>query len=167
LGGRVEKLPVAANMADLVNVHRIIQEYEFCQHLDTTFTANWDKLSTSLRAAVERGRKLSQAQYEDSLAVMDSANGFFDEFFNDYDAVITPSAAGQAPGFDDGTGDPVFCSIWTLAGLPTLSLPLLVGDKGLPIGVQLVGAHEHDDRLLGTANWMLNRLTGDTSPDQA
>lgn len=167
LGGRVERLPVAANMADLVNVHRIIQEYEFCRHLGTTFTAHWDKLSTSLRPAVERGRKITQAQYEDALAVMDSANGFFEEFFNDYDAVITPSAAGQAPGFAEGTGDPVFCSIWTLAGLPALSLPLLVGDKGLPIGVQLVGAPERDDRLLSTANWMLNRLTGDTSPDQA
>jgi Asp-tRNA(Asn)/Glu-tRNA(Gln) amidotransferase A subunit family amidase len=167
LGARVDRLPVAGNMADLVNVHRIIQEYEFCLHLDATFTAHWDRISPSLRAAAERGRKIPLAQYEDSMAVMDSATGFFAKFFNDYDAVVTPSAAGQAPLFADGTGDPVFCTIWTLAGLPSINLPLLVGDKGLPIGVQLVGAAEQDDRLLTTANWMIHRLQGDTAPEQA
>ncbi|MFV2091874.1 MAG: amidase family protein, partial [Hyphomicrobiales bacterium] len=106
----------------------------------------------------ELGRKISAAHYEDSVEVMTSATGFFEEFFNDYDAVITPSAAGQAPKFADGTGDPVFCTIWTLAGLPTVNLPLLVAQGGLPIGVQLVGAAQEDDRLLRTANWMLNRL---------
>ncbi|MGR3342933.1 MAG: amidase family protein, partial [Paracoccaceae bacterium] len=79
-------------------------------------------------------------------------------FFKDYDAVIAPSAVGEAPLFDDGTGDPVFCSIWTLCGLPTLNLPLLVGENDLPVGVQLIGAAEEDDRLLRTASWLLKEL---------
>lgn len=167
LGARVELLPVAPNMADLVNVHLIVQEYELCQQQGETLDTHWDMLSAPLQAVFTRGRKISRAQYEDSVAVMQSATGFFEKFFNDYDAVITPSATGQAPLFAHGTGDPVFCSIWTLAGLPSLNLPLLVGDKGLPVGVQLVGAAERDDRLLTTANWMLHRLAGDDAPDPA
>ncbi|MBT7999920.1 MAG: amidase, partial [Planktomarina temperata] len=51
-------------------------------------------------------------------------------------------------------GDPIFCTLWTLAGLPCVSLPLLVGDNNLPIGVQLIGPIEKDDRLLRTARWL-------------
>ena len=48
------------------------------------------------------------------------------------------------------TGDPAFCTLWTLTGLPALSLPLLTGEGGLPLGVQLVGAPGGDARLLRT-----------------
>ena len=92
---------------------------------------------------------------------MASATGFFEEFFKDFDAVIAPSAAGEAPKVGNGTGDPVFCTIWTLCGLPSLNLPLLVGENGLPVGVQLVGAAEEDDRLLRTASWMVKQLHSD------
>jgi Asp-tRNA(Asn)/Glu-tRNA(Gln) amidotransferase A subunit family amidase len=39
-----------------------------------------------------------------------------------------------------------------------VTLPLLVGDTGLPIGVQLIGPMEKDDRLLRTARWLQNHL---------
>jgi len=42
--------------------------------------------------------------------------------------------------------------------LPAVTMPLLVGDNNLPIGVQLIGGAEEDDRLLRTANWMLAAL---------
>lgn len=161
LGARVERVTISENMFNLVDVQRIIHEYEICHHLDKEFTDNWDQLSTSLQPIVERGRQISDAQYEDALEVMASGKTYFDEFFHDYDAIIAPSAAGEAPKFGNGTGDPVFCTIWTLCGLPTVNLPLLVGENGLPVGVQLIGSIEEDDRLLRTANWMLNTLQSD------
>ena len=48
--------------------------------------------------------------------------------------------------------------LWTLAGLPAVSLPLLKGEGGMPIGVQLVGAFGNDARLLRTANWLAGIL---------
>ena len=71
---------------------------------------------------------------------------------------IAPSATGEAPKFGPGTGDPIFCTIWTLAGLPSVNLPVLVGETGLPIGMQMIGSRETDDRLLRTANWVLKEL---------
>lgn len=161
LGARVERVPVAENMVGLVDVQRVIHEYEICHHLESVFAEHWDMVSTSLQPVIERARTISDAQYGEALEVMASAAGFFAEFFNDYDAVIAPSAAGEAPEFGNGTGDPVFCTIWTLCGLPSLNLPLLVGENGLPVGVQLVGAAEEDDRLLRTASWMLKQLNSD------
>ncbi|PCJ72945.1 MAG: glutamyl-tRNA amidotransferase [Rhodobacteraceae bacterium] len=161
LGARVERVTISENMYNLVDVQRIIHEYEICKHLEKEFTEHWDQLSPSIQPIIERGRKISTAQYDDAVGVMASGRTYFDEFFHDYDAIIAPSAAGEAPKFGNGTGDPVFCTIWTLCGLPTVNLPLLVGENGLPVGVQLIGSIEEDDRLLRTANWMLNTLQSD------
>jgi Asp-tRNA(Asn)/Glu-tRNA(Gln) amidotransferase A subunit family amidase len=158
LGPRVERLPVSATLAGLVEVHITIHEYEFCQHLSEVIATEGEQLSDSLRPVVARGQKISRDEYEDALAVKASADAFFAKHFNDFDAVLSPSATGEAPHLDAGTGDAIFCRIPSLCGLPALSLPLLVGATGLPVGVQLYGAVEQDDRLLRTAAWMQRRL---------
>ncbi len=164
LGARVEKMPVPDSLAGLVDVHGIIHHYEFCHHLEEDLANHFEKLSPTLRPIVERGHTISDAQYEDALEVKASAAKFFRGFFKDFDAVIAPSAAGEPPKFEAGhTGDPIFCTIWTLCGLPSLTVPLLVGESGLPIGIQLIGALEQDDRLLRTANWMLKELQPDAA----
>ena len=73
--------------------------------------------------------------------------------------MISPASLGEAPLFEEGTGDPICQTIFTLAGLPTVTLPLLVGDNDLPIGVQLAGGAEEDDRLLRTSNWLVAALS--------
>ena len=158
LGAHVERLEASENLAGLVGVQQTIHEYEICRHLSDTFDAHWDQISPTLQTVIERGRQISAEQHADALAVRASAIAYFEGFFKDYDAVITPATTGEAPAFESGTGDPVFCTIWTLLGLPTLTLPLLCGAQGLPIGLQLVGAGEEDDRLLRTAHWLVDRL---------
>jgi Asp-tRNA(Asn)/Glu-tRNA(Gln) amidotransferase A subunit family amidase len=49
---------------------------------------------------------------------------------------LTPSAPGTAPKGLGATGDPAFCTLWTLLGTPALNLPLMRGENGLPLGVQ-------------------------------
>jgi aspartyl-tRNA(Asn)/glutamyl-tRNA(Gln) amidotransferase subunit A len=44
--------------------------------------------------------------------------------------------------------------MWTLCGVPALTLPLLQNEAGLPIGVQLIAARGNDARLLRTARWL-------------
>jgi Asp-tRNA(Asn)/Glu-tRNA(Gln) amidotransferase A subunit family amidase len=56
------------------------------------------------------------------------------------------------------TGDPIFCALWTLCGMPSVSVPLLRGANGLPLGVQLVGARHGDARLLRTTRWLSKEL---------
>ena len=158
LGPQVTRMQAADTLANLVAVQHTIHEYEICQHQQALFADHWDQLSETLRPVIERGRGISRAQYEDALAVKTSARDFFASFFEEFDAIVAPAATGEAPGFGTGTGDPIFCTIWTLAGLPCVTLPLLVGDTGLPIGVQLIGPLEKDDRLLRTANWLQTHL---------
>ena len=154
LGPQVRRLDAADTLSNLVAVQARIHEYEICQHLAATFDAHWDDLSETLKPVLTRGRQISEAEYQDALAVKTSAEGFFANLFTEFDAIIAPAAAGEAPKFGGGTGDPIFCTLWTLAGLPCVTLPLLIGDHGLPIGVQLIGPAEKDDRLLRTARWL-------------
>jgi aspartyl-tRNA(Asn)/glutamyl-tRNA(Gln) amidotransferase subunit A len=42
--------------------------------------------------------------------------------------------------------------------LPAITLPLMRGVDGLPIGVQLVGPRGSDARLLRTARWLTAQL---------
>lgn len=158
LGPQVTRMPAADTLSNLVAVQARIHEYEICHHLADTFDAHWDQLSDTLKPIVTRGRQISEAEYQDALEVKRSAEAFFAAFFKDYDAIIAPAAAGEAPLFGTGTGDPIFCTLWTLAGLPCVTLPLLVGENGLPIGVQLIGPVEKDDRLLRTARWLQTHL---------
>jgi len=158
LGTTVERLPVDNNLIGLVDAHALVHEFEIWMHNKKLFTDHWDQLSPTLQPVLERSKTISLAEYEDALNIKQSAEAFFAEFFNDFDAVIAPSAAGEAPLYGGGTGDPVFSTIWTFCGLPSVTMPLLVGANGLPVGVQLIGGQEEDDRLLRTASWVLNTL---------
>jgi Asp-tRNA(Asn)/Glu-tRNA(Gln) amidotransferase A subunit family amidase len=83
-----------------------------------------------------------------------------DELFQErYDAILTPPALGTAPKGLESTGDPAFCVLWTLLGMPAVTLPLMQGANGLPLGVQLVGRRGYDARLLRSARWLEKKLS--------
>jgi Asp-tRNA(Asn)/Glu-tRNA(Gln) amidotransferase A subunit family amidase len=97
--------------------------------------------------------------YQRALACIDPIHESFVELFEQrYDAILTPAAPGVAPKGLASTGDPSFCTLWTLCGMPALSLPLLESTNGLPLGVQLVGPRSGDARLLRTARWLAARV---------
>ena len=47
--------------------------------------------------------------------------------------------------------------------MPALSLPLLEGENGMPLGIQIVGEKFDDSRLLRTSNWLINKVKGDSN----
>jgi len=105
-----------------------------------------------------RGAQLLAADYLTANERLQAAAAGFDEFFEHFDAILTPATLGAAPSGLTSTGDPVMSTLWTFAGLPCLSLPLLQTEAGLPLGVQLVGGLRNDARLLRTARWLVKRL---------
>jgi Asp-tRNA(Asn)/Glu-tRNA(Gln) amidotransferase A subunit family amidase len=118
------------------------------------------EVSKQFTDLIAEGRAVTATQY---LAALRDARRFAEgamEIFEQYaDAIITLSAPGVAPLGIEATGDPMFCSFWTLTGMPSLNLPILADDEGLPIGVQLVGAPGRDEKLLRTARALLDRLS--------
>ena len=56
-------------------------------------------------------------------------------------------------------GNPVFQKIWTLTGMPTISLPLMKGPCDMPIGLQIIGRRGHDTELFRVAQWVEDKLS--------
>ena len=123
------------------------------------FVDKGGEVSKPFRDLIEEGRKVTAVAY---LAAVRDAQRYVEGMAAIYeqiaDAIITLSAPGVAPQGLDKTGNPVFCTLWTLTGMPSLNLPLLANAQGLPIGVQLVGVPGRDERLLRTANAMIATL---------
>lgn len=70
----------------------------------------------------------------------------FDKAFEKYDVILSPAAPTTAPKIGDSLSDPIkmyLGDIYTisvnLAGLPGMTVPCGKDDKGLPIGLQLIG----------------------------
>ncbi|MCL5777412.1 amidase [Limibaculum sp. FT325] len=111
-----------------------------------------------LRALIEEGRATPAPDYLMARRMRASLAAGLAELTSRYDAILTPAAPGEAPAFGS-TGDPAFCTLWSYTGLPSLTLPLLTGGAGLPLGVQVVGAADDDARLLRTARWIVSTLS--------
>jgi len=158
LGASVERIPTPQSFSALIPCHKIIHEYEILRCLQAEIGEDLKGISDTVKPTLMAAKDISEAQYHEALEIRAAADDWFAQFFNDYDAILTPSAFGEAPKFGDGTGNPMCCTIWTLCGLPCINLPLLTGDNDMPIGVQLVGALNEDDRLLRTTRHILSQL---------
>jgi Asp-tRNA(Asn)/Glu-tRNA(Gln) amidotransferase A subunit family amidase len=153
LGSHVEACALPESLSQAWDWHRTIMEAEMAANLAVEWERGRERLSDSLRAQLARGREITALAYQSALAQRPRLVAGFDELFARFDAILTPATAGTAPPWA-GTGDPAFGTLWTLAGMPALSLPLLRGPDGLPLGVQLVGRLHDDARLLRTARWL-------------
>ena len=158
LGEAAGEVELPASFERAVELHRIVMDVEMAHNLHRDYETGADKLSPALRRLIERGRTHPAADYLRALAGAASLNRILDAVFDEYDAILTPAAPGEAPRGFDSTGNPVFCTIWTYLGTPSITLPLLQGESGLPIGVQLVGRRGNDARLLRTARWLVDTL---------
>jgi Asp-tRNA(Asn)/Glu-tRNA(Gln) amidotransferase A subunit family amidase len=159
LGERVEELELSDATDDASEWHRVIMDAEMAVNLGREWNTGRARLSAPLRARIENGRDVRALDYLRALAGIPELNESFAELFTQrYDAILTPAAAGTAPVGLDSTGDPAFCTLWTLCGMPALSVPLMQGKNGLPLGVQLVGPRHGDARLLRTARWLVDRV---------
>jgi Asp-tRNA(Asn)/Glu-tRNA(Gln) amidotransferase A subunit family amidase len=154
LGDRVVEVDLPESARQAWDWHRTIMEAEMAVNLAAEWERGRDQLSAQLRKLLERGREVLAVDYQAALARIPRLNEGFAEIFERCDAIVTPAALGTAPRGLESTGDPAFCTLWTLCGMPALSLPLMRGENGLPMGVQLVGPRGSDARLLRTARWL-------------
>ena len=110
------------------------------------------------------------AYYLKALKVKTMIKAAFDQAFARYDCIVSPVAPTTAPGLGESLQDPLrmyLGDIYTvsanLAGLPAISLPCGVDQKGLPIGLQLMGDCFQEKKLLRVA-YTYGQLTQDKMP---
>lgn len=157
-GAHIGELDMPPETCALVQVQADIMSVEAVQALAFERTHHWDRLSPSLQAQLQAGSQISAEDHRHNLARAAQGRAQAALWFEQYDLLLAPSASGEAPLFEQGTGDPLFCRVWTLIGAPCVHLPFESGPQGLPVGLQAVGAPGDDRRTLAIARWALKRL---------
>lgn len=158
LGEGVVEVDLPEIFRDAVDIHRTIMEADLAASYADEYARGRERLSAVLREMLERGRAVRPADYARALERVPALNGALAELFGRFEAIVTPAVPGEAPPGLESTGSPVFCTLWTLCGLPAVTIPVLRGANGMPIGAQLVGAAGADARLLGTARRLMDLL---------
>ena len=159
LGDGVERVDLPQPFGFAVPHHRSIMWADLARNLAAEYDRGKDRISERLCSMIEEGQQVRAVDYNRAVDLRRVLNAGLETVFDRFDAIITP-AAGQAPAGLDSTGDPVFCTLWTLCGTPSVTLPLLEGADGMPIGVQVVGRRGDDARLLRTARWLAATIPG-------
>ncbi|NOG70940.1 amidase [Roseicella sp. DB1501] len=111
-------------------------------------------LSEGLRERLAWGRGQGAAALAAAQAAFATARAAFRDLAGEVDAILTPSAPGEAPAGLGWTGDPAFNSLWTLLHLPCVTVPVGTGPQGLPLGVQVVAGFGQDAAALAWAEWI-------------
>ncbi len=147
-GGRVSDISVPTWFDSLFMLHDAIMGWEVTQSLayerlvlSAQITAvTRDFLALKATATVDEYRA-AQAQWLGGQQALSA-------LFGPCDVLVTPAAPGEAPMGLASTGDPFFNRAWTLLHVPCLTLPVMTGPRGLPVGIQLIGKPGEDRQLL-------------------
>jgi len=160
LGDQAEELDLTELLENAVEWHRTIMEADLAKSFRREYERARDRLSPILCEMIERGGRCLAVDYNHAVEQIPLLNQALGEILLEHDAIFTPATTGEAPVGLESTGSPVFCTPWSLCGAPSISLPILQGSEGMPVGVQLVAGKGDDARLLRTAAWLAQRVAG-------
>jgi len=159
-GAEVIEVALPPGFERLVEVQNRIFAFEAARCLAHERRIGRERLSAPLLAVLDEGLALDPAAYDAALAEAESARAALPPVFQGLDALLCPAAPGEAPPGLERTGDPLFNRLWTLLGMPAVSVPGLLGPAGLPLGIQVVAPPRDDARCLAAADWLFRALGG-------
>ena len=158
LGNGCDEFELPSIFEEGMNAHRRVMLAEIAHNLRRYYERGSGRLAAETRSAIEEGRTIAAHDYLAALDWRETLHAGLEEVFDRYDAIVTPAAPGEAPAGLDSTGSAAFNVLWSFTGVPAVTLPLLTGANGLPVGVQLIGRRGNDGRLLRTARWLAGTL---------
>jgi len=98
------------------------------------------------------------AYYRKAQQVRTLIKGDFDKAFESVDAILTPTSPTAAFRVGEKTQDPlqmylsdIFTISVNLAGIPGISIPCGFTESGLPVGLQILGKHFDEEKILQAA----------------
>lgn len=148
---RVSRLDAPAGFNDLRAAQRTIARFEMARSLAFEWHARRSLLSESTRRELEEGWSIPAADYLRAKARLGEVQPAFERLFQSVDCLMTFAAPGEAPRGLASTGSVMFNGVLTALGVPCLTLPVMEGPAGLPVGIQLVGGMGRDWPLLRAA----------------
>lgn len=140
-----------AMLEPLHEAHNDIMSIDAARSLRLEKLHHADALSPRLTERIAIGEQVGVAAERQARQLADLARRDFDHLLGSWDAILAPPSPGEAPKTLASTGDAVFNKLWTLLGVPCVSIPYGTGPNGLPLGIQLIGRRFDDAGLLAVA----------------
>lgn len=153
----IASVELGDDFMEAARCHEIIMNGSISRSLANYYENNKSKLHPFTIARFEAGKSVSTNSYIDAIEKAKKMKQTLSEIFLKFDAIITPAAPGQAPRDLMNTGNAIFNGYWTMLGVPAISLPLLEGKDGLPIGIQVITSWNKEAELLDISKIILNQ----------
>jgi Asp-tRNA(Asn)/Glu-tRNA(Gln) amidotransferase A subunit family amidase len=163
-GATVEDVSLPESFEAALPAHWTILAFEFAHAMAYEYEAHRDRLSAKLVELLNRGFATPFADYREACAIAVACRREFVPIIANYDVLLTPAAASEAPEGLQAPSDLLFQRFWTLLHVPAITLPGFSGPNNLPIGIQLIGAHLEDTKLLRTAAWVEHAIAEHLQP---
>lgn len=157
-GGHVQPVVLPRMFDGLLEAQHTIMAFEAARCLAYEYDTQREYLSARLAELLESGNAIPAARYDAALRLTEQCRAALIAVYDHIDVLLAPSAPGEAPACNSGTGDPVFNRIWTLLGVPCVNVPGLTGPAGLPVGVQVIGPWRGDTTTLSASHWLATVL---------
>ncbi len=149
--------------ADISKLEQLLEGVDAVSGTITAYERRWpyldyyqrdpSTLSPYLRERIDASADLTVADFHAAMEKRDRIRRQVAALGKRADGFITFTSSGPAPVGLDWTGSRSFQICQTLMGTPSFTLPLLQVE-GLPLGVQLIGFADEDERLARYAKWM-------------
>ncbi|MEW9807130.1 amidase [Mesorhizobium sp. ZMM04-5] len=162
-GAEVTTIPAPAWFDGVFDLHEAVMGWEVTQSLAYEIGRRWEELTPVTRAMLEDQGRVTEESYRAAMQVLPGVRLIADALLSRFDAVLTLAAPGEAPE-GTATGDPIYNRLWSVLQVPLVALPVAKGPRGLPLGVQLVGARGEDHRLGSAALFLESCVSAQGGP---
>lgn len=155
----VEETDFPTNFDDVMAAHGMVVGADSVKAFPETVTSQLDKVNPWTRDRSRDARQMSESDVKNAHRIATDARTALSAEFERFDLLLTPSAEGEAETDRTAMPPPSFNSLWTLMYTPCVSLPAFTGPNDMPVGLQIVGPENRDDRTLALAHWVEQRIT--------
>lgn len=150
----VEEVEAPVELAEAHDVHATIYDRALAYYFKEEFQQH-TLVSSNIYEIIERGNRLGLDQYQAALARQRQIALTMERLFlSGYDALLDIATGGSALEGLETVDRPDHALIWTLCGLPAVSVPAASGPDGMPLGLQLVARRYNDLLLFELLNWL-------------
>ncbi len=157
-GAHIRELQLPPQFDAVLQAQGATSDYESVRALAYERRTYPQQLSTTLARKLEEAERCTLSQYLRARHIVGECRNLLPSLFSEFDALLVPSAKGEAPKDLKTTGDAIFNRIWTALHVPAVTLPVFTGPNGLPMGLQLIAHLGCDYKLLQCAEWVSDAI---------
>lgn len=157
-GARVSDVTLPGYLTEIEPDFEIISGVEGVRALAVEARDHFETFNPWIRERCEKSGRVAEERYHAALENAARGRAMLRDLFSDFDVLITPSLPDEAPQNLTGVQPSLFNRTWTHMYTPAIHLPLYEGPNRMPVGFQVIGMQDEDDRTIAFAAWIDARL---------